>query len=178
MFGSYNKPEVSITGGTPIAPAENAIAVIDYLSRSGNKSMDVNGSVTPRVFSLTVPAGQTWYVTELRMFLADSEIKKRDEFGAVNELSNGFLVEFNINSTDYQHSNTINNVELSITFPSYIDNGDNTNNLAAEKDSFYGRDRFQIPVCLREGDSIKATVRDNLNGLDELYMAVQYWRAI
>lgn len=179
MFGSYNPDKIKINGGSgPIVPGDNAICVIDFLKNGSNKSMDVNGSSTPQVFELEVPVGQTWYVTELRMYLSDNEIKERDRFGDVSELVNGFLVEWEIDSTDYQHSNSQNNVDLSLTFPSYQDNGDADNRLASEKPAFYGRDRFQVPVCLQAGDKIKATVRDNLNGLNEMVMTAQYWRVI
>lgn len=175
--GDRLKVDANISAG-PIVPNQSVVSSIDFLVNGSNKSMDVNGSSTAVVFQLEVPVGQTWYITELRMFLADGEIKKRNEFGAINQLINGFLVEYEISSNDYQHSNSQNNVDLSLTFPSYQDNGNQNNNLAADKDSFYGRDDLQVPVCLQAGDKIKATVRDDLTGLDELVMSVQYYRTV
>ncbi len=173
--------KVNVTGGSVNpAPSVTLVESTEYLAESGgNKSMDVNGSSTPRVFFAEVPVGQTWYIHSVMFYFTDGSIDDRNDFGNISGgLSNGLLTEFEISSTDYPHSNIQNNMELGLVFETTNDGGDANNTLAADDPAWFGEARFKEVVCLQAGDRIKTTVRDNLNPLTDQRMAVRFWRAI
>ena len=157
---------------SPVIPADKVHYNVSFLTNGANKSMDVNGSGTPQEFTAGPSSGK-WYVTKLQFFFMDSEFKDRDEFGKINQLSNGFLVETTIDSTDREIFNAVDNSDLATIFNHQFNMKDE-DALANKEPVFVGTIEFPIPITLdsANSDEIKATVRDNLTGLDELYMTI------
>jgi len=166
-------------GSSPVIPSGSVVYGTEFLFNGGNKSMDVNGSGTPQVFEAGPSGGEIWYVTRFQMFMADSEIKERNDFGNIGSLSNGWLLEAEISSTDYQIFNAQTNAELATILRYHYSNKDD-DNLATDDPAAVLYLDFNPPMVLvgDNGDKIKATVRDNLNGLNELFGLIEKYEVL
>jgi len=157
-------------------PNKTIIPVPVYLLDGSTQSLAVDGSVTPAVYSFVNGDSFNWYITELRVVLWDGAIKTLTSFGDLTGLTNGLLFEWDIDGVDYEIANPINNKELLASFRENYNDGNTGNNFAAEQAVVSLYLRFKEPVCLENGDEIRATVRDNLTGLDDLLVRVFKFR--
>lgn len=150
------------------------------LLNSGSKAMNVNGSVTPKAFTYTSSGDSS--VKSIIITLQDEGTTSLNKFGAITALSNGLLLEWTIggNSTtlatlvdnsdlcnlfkDHQHFG--NSAVLSIVSVVTPEGFGNTNNILR------GTIEFDTGVILNDSDVFKATVRDNLTGIDSMTMGV------
>lgn len=165
-------------GGTPVTPAENVVYFTQYLVNGSNKSMDVDGSSTAQVFEIGPPGGETWYVTRFTVWYSDSEIKDQDRLGNVSNVNNGLLIEWDINSVDYEIANIHNNAEVATAF---LHGYSHENDFIATEDPAASMFlEFKVPVTLTgdNGDTIKSTVRDDLRGLDDMFMLIEAFKVI
>jgi hypothetical protein len=142
--------------------------------------MDVNGSVTPVVFTIAPPSGVVWYVFELGITIEDSGTNKYNDFGGIaGGLTNGLLIEQVVNSTSYTLTNAQTNKDLVETFSDHFFKGQSTAFINSSN-FFTGKVELRTPLTLvgDNSDEIKVTVRDNLTGLNLLRVNLEYMRIV
>jgi len=158
-----------------IAVVEKPHHFVDYLKNAGSKSMKVDGSVTPVVFSIGPASGITWYVYELQILISDLKVDSRTRFGDISpSLTNGLLCESKVNATSRTIFNLQDNIDTAIAFEYEISTKTDAA-LANEDALFVGNLRFNNVIALNgtDGDLIQTTVRDNLTGLDALRITIK-----
>jgi hypothetical protein len=172
--------KVYMSGGAqPVTPANQVVHVIDYLRNGSSRNMNINGSITPVVFTYTVPANETWYAEGLRVFMSDSGTMAIGEFGSLGSvLTNGLLIEFVISSTSYQYANIKTNEELAISFIEGFASVDGSSGFLNTNKLFMSCGTLDPFIRLNAGDQVKVTVQDNLSGLDQLFMALDRWKVL
>ena len=162
------------------APPSKIVHQNVEVQNGGNVDMEVNGSGTPQVFTAGPPAGQIWYVTRIGITMNDSGTSDDNDFGSItNGLTNGVLIEFTIDSTDYEYFNLINNRDIIGTLIDTNFGGGNSG-FVDNDNVFAGKAQFEPHITLNgdDGDEFKVTIRDNLTGLDHFHMNLRYWREI
>jgi len=172
--------DVDVTNTNPLPTSKNPIPAIDiiptmqFLLDTANKSMDVDGSVTPVVFSFSPASTEVWIVHKIRITMSTSSIKGVTDFGVLSTLANGLLFEWDINSAATQILNVTTNTELLACFGNEFNDGATGNNMAAENGAIYVAqlDFSEDPRRLTDLDEIRATVRDDLTTLDELFVTI------
>ena len=172
--------KVNVPGGS--IPSERVVpagALLINVS-SSSADMDVNGSGTNVVFeggpSVT---DEIWYLTRISVALDDTGNSARDDFGAITGgLTNGLLLQMDLDSTTYNINNITNNSELIQSF----ENSFRGQSTAFINDANYlsAIAIFSIPIILKQStsDKVKVTVRDNLTGLDLLRITLFYFRVV
>lgn len=154
----------------------------ENLLNAGSKIMNVNGSVTPQIFSYSPSGTTTVAILGMTCLFNDEGTTSLTKFGAITVLTNGLLVESVVDSTTSQITNIKDNSDLCTRFMfNQFGNSavlsvlsivtpvgfGNTNNV------FIGYLEFRQPLVLNgSSDSIKATVRDNLSGIDLLNISI------
>ena len=160
-------------------PSPNVCYEHHYLMDGSNKSMDVDGSGTAVVFDYEPGTGEVRYLEDLILFGKDRGDGKGSGFFARSQLSNGLLIEFKCQGATTTIANLKHNDEIQINFPIHPFTMHNPSG-KWQKDSivYQGIQHFDVPVCFDgdQSDFIKATVRDNLNGLDELFILARVWK--
>lgn len=163
----------------------NLISQTENFKNGSSKLLNVNGSVTPQVFEYAPDANKLVAITELTCILKDEGNTQLTNFGALGPLTNGLLVEAEINDTTITIMNLKDNADLATRFTfSQFGNGavisvlglgtaqgfGNSNNI------FIGSMQLPEPILLRGdlGDSIKIIVRDNLQAIDVLQMGLHF----
>lgn len=139
---------------------------------AGSFAMNVNGSVTPVVFSYAPGPTATIYVETMKFYISDSGNPSEDKFGDLAALTNGVLIEMQSGGVLTTYYNLKDNTDLIVAFRMLPQ----ASNYLPEKNLFGFRD-FSTPVKLTgsTGDFIRATVRDNLTGLNKFRMALGVW---
>ena len=161
--------KVDATVSASPVPSTNQVHFASALFNGSNDSMDVNGSGTAQVFEYENTSGVNEYITHINLTITDGGSMDSSDFGAVGSLSNGLLIEFEISSTDYEYSNPTNNRQLIAAFTPSGHPGGKAEDWLDEDGQFNGDAILDPPVCLADGDKVKATVRDNLTGLNDLF---------
>ena len=165
----------------PVAPGQQIVHFYEPLLNAGSERMEVNGSVTPVVFSAAPAAGQTWYVIALQLALADSGTSDANDFGSINGgLTNGLLIEQVLNSTNYQVNNVFDNADIVSQFAEFATFKGSGGQFIRDANFYSGASRF-TPVITLVGDNsdkLQITVRDNLSVVDLLEAHLHYWRIV
>lgn len=142
----------------------------DFLN-GANNSMDVNGATTAQNFVIAPIAGQIFYITGMFGYLDDSGNLERTTFGALATLTNGLQIIADVDGTEYEISNLRQNMQFTGFFSNF---GiiPPSNKWFRSETFYFGSHDFFTPIVLvgDDGDQLIARVRDNLTGLDELYM--------
>jgi hypothetical protein len=171
---------VHVIGSDATAPDNQVVYFVDHVANGGSTEFAVNGSVTPVVFTAPVPAGQIWYLDELKIYIQDGGNINANAYGGITSgLTNGVLIEFQINSIDYTYFNMKTNLDITDAFPQEGLIGSSSGFLNTNK-AFIGTTTFAPKIALTgdDGDLIRVTVRDNLVGLDFHEMSFKYHRII
>jgi len=150
------------------------IPVVRFLRESGgSSSMNVDGSITPVVFSFAPAAGEIFLVEFMRLVLLDSAIKGAANFGALATLTNGFLIEWSFNSVITEFNNISTNLEILCVFGSEYNDGATGNNMATENGAAYtGVVKFPIGRRITDADDVRVTVQDDLSAIGDLSVAI------
>ena len=151
-----------------------------FLENGGSRLMNVDGSTTTQVFSNGPGSGEIWYVYELRYVISDLKVEGRNKYGDIaGPLTNGLLIESQIDSTDYEVVNMKRNAEIAAVW-NYEFSSKSDLALANESALFVGSLTFQNVIVLTgdNSDVIKASVRDDLTGLDEHIMTYKAYRVL
>lgn len=158
------------------------IYTISNFIKSGSKSMNVNGSVTPQTF--TYSPGVPAQILGITCILKDEGTCSLTNFGAIAGLTNGLLIQVVIGGVTTTMSTLKDNADLttrfgfnqfgssavlsvlSIVTPVGFGNSNNV---------FVGYLEFpqSAPVVLDSADSIQVVIQDNLTNIDLLQMAVK-----
>lgn len=160
-------------------PTGNVAHHTAYLTNAGAKEMRtaVGSLGSPVVFSYTVPAGQAWRLHTLNLTMIDSGEAIPTSFGSIGGLVNGLLIEYTTGGNTYTLANLKDNLDLVTEFRASFNQTSNAA-LLATNDVFIGFREVKPSVVLREGDVVRATVRDDISGLDNLRIAAQLWRSV
>jgi hypothetical protein len=153
------------------------------LNGSGTKSMVINGSVTPQVFSYTIASRCT--LAALSILVADDANSSFAQFGGVAALANGLLVEVVRGAEIHQVMNVKDNADLCARFvvnhfgSSLVNTLGLPVGLGGATFTFVGHlpiigrtDTMLSQMIFEGGDIIRTTVRDNLTGLSAISMGV------
>jgi hypothetical protein len=142
----------------------------------GIADMNVNGSVTPVVFSVSPPAGEVWRIASWSLYVQDGGTFDAEKWGNGITMTNGLLPILNIGGTDYDM------LEFTIKTSGDLSSVcDGLNHLAfgtgdeivtAEWD-FISKGQY---VRLTENDSIKLVVQDDLTGLVKQYSLIKGYK--
>lgn len=171
------KVNVSNPGGLPISPVPDLdlqYQVIDLLNGSNN-NMAINGSSTPVIFKYAPAPGEVLHVSELQIYLSDNGTIVEGGFGSGIALTNGMLIDSEVNSTITTFYNVQNNTDLSLTF-----------RISPERSQFLTDKNFIgfrvfDPAIILTGDNndeFRVTIRDNLSGLNLIRATLFAWKAI
>ena len=146
------------------------------LENGGSADMNVNGSVTPVVFSASPPAGEVWRIASWSLYVQDGGTFDAEKWGNGITMTNGLLPILNIGGTDYDM------LEFTIKTSGDLSSVcDGLNHLAfgtgdeivtAEWD-FISKGQY---VRLTENDSIKLVVQDDLTGLVKQYSLIKGYK--
>lgn len=142
--------------------------------------MNVNGAVTPKVFSFT--AAETCLLKSIRLTLKDEGSTTLAKFGAITALSNGLLIETTISASVTTYATILDNADLCSAFSDHQHFGSSATlsilsivtpeGFGASTNVFKGNVNFDENILLSTNDSVTVTVRDDLSAIDVLQMGV------
>lgn len=150
-----------------------------FLMNAGSKLMNVNGSVTPVNFDFT-PASGAYYVEQISFFIQDTGTQGMADFGALAALTNGLLIKTKSNGIENDWQNLKDNIDLAMTFHEHaILLAAVSTGFLNSNDFFLGAFQFDNPITLKfsTSDFFRATVRDNLTGINNLRMLLYVRKA-
>jgi len=162
-----------------IVPAVHEIRMLE--DSGGSQDQNIDGSSVNVKFSKGPAAGQLWFVTNVAFAIQDTGPNSALDYGAIsNGLTNGLLLQWNIDSTDFTLHNIKNNFMVAFHF---IEAGvfqGRGSNFISDSNFFAGTLKIEPNIVLDgdKGDELKFTVRDNLTGVNFQRSSVHYWRAI
>jgi len=141
-------------------------------ARITSSDMNVNGSVTPVVFSIYPPATLKWDITRIIGVIRDDAAMDDGKFGGLAQLAVGVMFRVKIDDTHYNNLfNARNNGEFAVrTYDvSYIDAtlGPSGQYGLRFRRSFNGFDKNGVVVRLYPGgdNRLEVVVQDDLTGL-------------
>ena len=141
-----------------------------------NKSMDV-GATTE--FNIAPPAGKVWFIESITISIADAGDFDISDFGAIaGPLTNGLICQVDSKGTTKEMFNLRDNMDLYSVFnDSFVGNTLPGGLFGTDENIYTGTYRLQNRIALDGdlSDKIYFTVRDNLTGLNELYVYISYW---
>jgi len=142
-----------------------------------SEELNVNGSVTPVVFTVAPPSGQVWYLKNLVAYIDDNGTGTPDQFGNIATLTNGCLLQIERNSTTYNIVNLATNTGISSSF--HEKTSDITDFISGNN-TFFGAFPLSPSITLNGtlSDKIKMTIRDDLTGLNYFRLSTIIWRVI
>jgi hypothetical protein len=166
-----------LNNGFESIPSDKIVPIFGYFLNGAVKNMNVNGSVTPQVFSFSPAANLTYYINKLHIVLADGGTPDVTDFGNGTALTNGLLFESVVNGSANTLFNVLDNGDISLMF---IDHFSSPSGWLNNADLFLGSYNFNMPITLNQlnSDLLRVTVRDNITGLDAFRIAASGWRAI
>ena len=138
----------------------------------GSPDMNVNGSITPMIFSLTPPINKKWVIHRLLLLIEDNAMSW-NKFGGISPLTNGVKIDYDDNAiqTDISHTNIKKNRDFVIE--SY-----DTNIKSESTDLLSMRWTFKksgTPLVMlgSTNDEFRFTINDNLTGLIYFHAIIQ-----
>lgn len=159
----------------------NLIPFIDNFRNASSKLMNVNGSVTPQVFSYVPPASEVAALTELTVALKDDGTTALTNFAAIAALTNGVLISANVGGITKTIATIKDNADLATRFTfSQFGNGavlsilglGTAQGFGSSNNIFIGSMQLPEPIVLdsSQGDSLSVTIQDNLSAVDIFQM--------
>ncbi len=147
-----------------------------FLENGGSSDMAVDGSGGDIVFQKVFGPDEVAFMEKLVIEIRDSGGSGLGDFGSGPALTNGLLLEVQIGGVIEISLNIKNNSQL-ITAADVL----------FEISQFQGSPLivydfvFRKPIALNQnddGDFVRATVRDNLSGIQALQMAFKRWEVV
>ena len=153
----------------------------DYLANGNDISLDVNGSGAAQEFTIGSNASATRVIKDFILYIEDGEMIFK-EFGTVDALEDAerFDISHTIGSETVKVlplSSTLRDISLSSgRLFTALDDVLRVN-VRSSMDHYYTLIKPAAPIILppSSSDEIKATVRANLNGLDEFWVKARGW---
>lgn len=154
------------------------ITFIKNFLNSGSKTLNVNGSVTPQVFTFTSVGEQ--HLTAISCLLKDEGATSFEKFGALNALANGVLIQVTQSGVTRTITTIKDNADLCMLFSqNQFGNGAVLSILSVvspegfgdTNNCFVGVLEFDEYIPLADGDTVTVTIQDNLTTVDVFQMA-------
>lgn len=151
---------------------------LNQLLNGVSKLMNVNGSVTPRVFTYTAESDQL--LTSLLCLLKDEGSTAFGNFGTLAALTNGVLIQIVQSGVTKTLGTAKDNADICMIFPkNQFGNGAVLSILSIvspegfgdTNNCFVGSLNFSKPITLLSGDSVTVTIQDNLTNVDVFQMS-------
>lgn len=152
------------------------------LLNGASKTMNVDGSGTPKVFSYSPGGSVSVELVGLTCVMQDEGTTSLNKFGALTALTNGVLIQVTINSVTTTITTIKDNADLCTRF-----HGNHFGNSATlsllgivtpegfgnSTNIFMGHAEFNENgrILLTGADSISVTVQDNLTGLNSFQIS-------
>lgn len=166
-----------------VTPLYGQIPFKVHLLNGSSKAMNVNGSVTPVVFSYTATEDQV--ITSIKFILEDSGTNSLNTFGAIASLTNGCIIEAVIdgNTEDMTVSAMKDNADLmglctdcrfqNVPVISVLGGTLTATGFTNSEKTFAGEWTLDHGLAMKDGDIIRLTVRDNLTGLNTFETTIE-----
>lgn len=141
---------------------------------TGAYNLNVDGSTTPKEFSISPPTGIELDVTDIRVTFKSPSTIDPFEFGGISALTNGLVIR-NVNGITKNNAVIINNTGLyEHGFElEYDDRGGGGGFYALRcKKNFPEVHGVTLRMTDDAGDSLKVKVQDNLTGLTQMIIVV------
>jgi len=148
------------------------------LDGTGVKTLNVNGAVTPQIFSFVPAASETWFIESVSLAIGDGASPDFNEFGSLGAaLTNGLVLEVQSKGVLYEITNIQDNLDISLSFIKCFYPSSGTGWLN-DQDNYMGELTFQKPMLIQNSsaDFIRFRVRDNLININWLQARVKAWR--
>lgn len=153
----------SIKTGIPFPSNDPTKVYRDFLYSSGSADMNIDGSITPMVFSVDALQNNYIHLHEIRTVFVDRFIGfGEDKFGESAVLPNGVKYSIFYDSVETTLANLQRNEDFVLLGPglgAVIDENGLYDMISAIQ-------RFDRPITLRKGssDAFRVTIRDDLTG--------------
>lgn len=153
----------SIKIGIPFPSNEPTNVYRDFLYNAGSSDMNVNGSITPIVFSVDALQNNYIHLYEIRTVFVDRFVGfGENKFGERAVLPNGVKYSIFYDSVETTLANLQRNEDFILLGPglgAVIDENGLYDMISAIQ-------RFDQPITLRKGssDAFRVTIRDDLTG--------------
>jgi hypothetical protein len=169
---------IDFTPGTkfPVQPADDVVYQTKFLLNGSSKQMAVDGDPTAQEFEFLVGSGEVFFAESLQIYLSDFGTPDEGDFGSIaGGLSNGVLIEFRTQSSTFEYANLQDNLDVAMAFPkpSFGDTG-----WFSTGDFYLAQIDFKVPMKLSQGDFIRFTIRDDIDGLNSFYAACKVWSTL
>ena len=142
----------------------------------GSADMNVNGSVTPVVFSVSPPAGEVWRIASWSLYVQDGGTFDAEKWGNGITMTNGLVPMVNYGGTSYDlldfpliNSGDLSSVSDGINHYAF---GAGDEIITAEW-SFVANGQY---LRLTENDAIQIVVNDDLTGLTKQYSLIKGYK--
>lgn len=149
------------------------------LQNAGSELLNVNGAVTPVTFQAGPSGSDVWYVESLSILLFDATKQDITEFASLATLTNGVLWRQVLSSTSYDIMTSRTNYQLVLQFPQ-IGLDSSAGKFLNVDGAFIASRIFYTPLVLNgaTSDKIQAIIRDDLTGIDNFYVGINYYRVL
>jgi len=140
------------------------------LRNGPNPFLNVDGSVTPQVYSLTGITFQSFDVRAIQVYIeCAGRFRSLDEFMALPALTNGLLLEVSSINETFASTTFRTNRDLSLIFPAQF------NEVVTNKVLFNGAfdGKGQSIFKLDKNAEVHVTVRDDLTDLDAMLVILE-----
>ncbi len=171
-YGFYDSNDVRIDPQW----AYNVIPKVEYLKNGSVFEMNVNGSVSPVLYSYAPAASEIYYLHKICFMLSDGGGNDLQRFGDLTVVTNGLLLSIRSKGTALDTFNMKDNMDILHAFT----RDRSASPLQVAKDLNMGCMYFTPQTMLDNstGDYVRASVRDNLTGLTFLRISVHLWKVL
>jgi hypothetical protein len=142
-----------------------------------SSAQNVDGSVTPQVFSFSPGTDETWYIEAVTFIFNDNGTANPGDYGCIaGGLTNGVLFEIKSNGVATSGQVIKNNIAVMQLFCEHPISPNSA--FLGQSPTYAGIIKVNNPFILKysTGDYIRATIRDNLTGLNYQEISVRLWR--
>lgn len=174
-FFAANVLSVNVNDVTLDTPSDFDFQIGDIF-QDGNKNMNVNGSITPRLFSLRADPelNITIDVTRIIIHITDQTAMDDNKFGGITKLTNGIVLR----RKDGYYFNIFNiksNGEIGeLAFDKvYDDKAPSGFYGFSARLTFAGQNKVGVTIRLGSTDDLQVIVQDDLTDLDSFRIMVE-----
>jgi len=158
---------------TRIWTAEDIVYnIVDLKTSGGSKEMNVDGSSADVEFLFVPQAGETWFLSQIGIFILDPGDMSNTNFGSIAPLTNGVEVCMKIGPNEYAYNTLKDNVDVLMAFPEQGLVGATSTGFLSDEDYYMGL--FKLPTIQAlhgdDADHVCAHVRDDLTAIGRLRM--------
>jgi len=165
-------------GINPVPQVDEHPFIKTFLDGASPNQNVLGTLIAPVDFIIAPPTGERWYVTSAKVWLEDKGSFLMETFGAIAELTNGWLVEADKSGSTLELFNMKTNAEVFSMFASdsFINNKDLT------IETIYGgtylpeKDNLILDGDL--SDVLRFRVRDDLTGVTNLSVTAMVWKEL